>query len=120
MRVKDDFFKRGYFSVGSGKDTRFWEDPWLGGTPLSLQYPILYNIVRRKNVTVFDVLSQNPPNVTFRRNLIGDKWDAWLHLVERLMNISLNDYDDVFRWNLTISGGFTVKSLYEDFMNGHT
>lgn len=25
--------------------TRFWEDPWMGETPLALQYPRLYNIV---------------------------------------------------------------------------
>jgi hypothetical protein len=33
--VKDDFFSRGYFQVGNGVDTLFWEDTWLGGEPLA-------------------------------------------------------------------------------------
>jgi hypothetical protein len=33
--MKDDFFKRGSFTVGNGEENRFWEDTWLGNTPLS-------------------------------------------------------------------------------------
>ena len=81
MKVKDDFFKRGSFILANGRTIRFWEDPWLDGVTLSIQYPVLYYIVRRKHVTVFDVLSHYPLNIGFHRNLVGDKWDAWLHLV---------------------------------------
>ena len=35
MKVKDDFFKRGRFTVGNGEQIQFWEDSWLG--PGSLQ-----------------------------------------------------------------------------------
>ena len=52
MAVKDEFFGRGRFAIGNGLSTRFWEDVWLGDTPLSEQYPSLYNIVRKKNVLV--------------------------------------------------------------------
>ena len=45
MRTKDLFFRRVKFLVGNGMSTRFWEDTWLGETPLALQYPTLYNIV---------------------------------------------------------------------------
>ena len=48
MRVKDEFFNRGFFKIGDGALTRFWEDTWLGDTPLKSQYPSLYNIVQRK------------------------------------------------------------------------
>jgi hypothetical protein len=48
MKVKDDFFQRGSFVVRDGMKTRFWEDTWLGDTPLATQYPSLYNIVRTK------------------------------------------------------------------------
>jgi hypothetical protein len=70
--------------------------------------------------TVADVLSSNPINIHFRRALTGTKWVRWLHLVERLMDVTLNDNDDVFLWNLTNTKVFTVKSLYLDLMNGHT
>jgi hypothetical protein len=48
MQVKEDFFNRGHFSVGSGRSVRFWEDIWLGDMPLAIQYLSLYNIVMRK------------------------------------------------------------------------
>jgi hypothetical protein len=51
MGVKDEFLVEG-FSVGNVLKTRFWEDTWLGDTPLVKLYPSLYNIVRRKNVLV--------------------------------------------------------------------
>jgi hypothetical protein len=35
MHVKNEFFKRGFFKVGSGMSVRFWEDVWMGDVPLS-------------------------------------------------------------------------------------
>ena len=34
MRIKEDFLSRGSFKVGDGMNTRFWEDTWLGDTPV--------------------------------------------------------------------------------------
>ena len=65
MKVKDDFFQRGSFRVDNGQSTRFWEDTWLGDAPLADQYPILYNVVRRKNVLVAEVLAHSPLNTEF-------------------------------------------------------
>ena len=96
------------------------EDTWLGDKPLSSQYPSLYRIAHRKEVTVASVLSPAPPiNITFRRTLNGNRWNRWLQLLARLMEIQLNDNQDVFKWNLTASGKFTVKSLYLDYMSEH-
>ena len=120
MRVKDDFFSRGHFNVGNGMNTRFWEDVWLGHTPLSQQFPSLYNIVHRKQDTVANVFSNTTLNISFRRSLIGDKWDRWLELVQKLMHIQMSVEPDVFVWNLTTTGSFTVKSMYLDLLNGHT
>jgi hypothetical protein len=57
MKVKSDFFSRGYFKVGDGTLGSFGEDVWLGDVPLSQQYPSLYNIVQYKNVLVSIVLA---------------------------------------------------------------
>jgi hypothetical protein len=35
MEVKGEFFSRGFFRVGNGLNTRFWEDTWLEKTPLA-------------------------------------------------------------------------------------
>jgi hypothetical protein len=99
MKMKDDFFKRGYFNIGNGKNTSFWGDKWLGDVPLSQQYPSLFSIVERKQVSVADVLANRPLHVTFRRTLTPNKWALWLELAERLMYIQL-----------TNPGSCTVKS----------
>ena len=59
-------------------------------------------------------------SITFRRALTGNKWDNWLHLVERLMQVNLTDEQDVFNWRLTSSDTFSVKSMYLDLLNGQT
>jgi hypothetical protein len=66
------------------------------------------------------VLGHNSLNIDFCQNLTEDKWNQWHHLVSRLMEVHLSLAQDIFRWNLTASGEFSFKSMYHDFMNGHT
>jgi hypothetical protein len=58
-----------------------------------------------------------PLNIGFRRALVGYRWDRWVHLVTRLMEVHLSDSNDVFKWNLTASGLFSVKSMYLDLLD---
>ena len=120
MNVKDSFFSKGKFVVGNGQATRFWEDSWIDDTPLATQYPTLYNVTRHKNVLVADVLANNAVHIEFRRNLTGNRWDAWLHMLQKLITIHLTNDEDKFVWKLTSTGLFTVKSMYEDLLNSHT
>jgi hypothetical protein len=120
MKVKEEFFSRGSFTVGNGEDTRFWEDVWLGNKSLADQYPYLYNIVQRKQVSVASVLNQNPLNISFRRSLTGHRWTMWLQLVQRLLQVQLTNEKDIFVWGLTTSGIFTVKSMYLDLLDDDT
>jgi hypothetical protein len=47
----DEVVGRGWFAegverrVGSGVETFFWSDPWLGGVPLRERYPRLFDFV---------------------------------------------------------------------------
>jgi uncharacterized integral membrane protein len=120
MGVKDDFFQRGSFVICDGLETYFWEDIWLGDTSLANQYPTLYNIFKTKFFLVAHVLNQTPLNIRFNRTLVGDKWDAWVQLISKLMSVHLSNEPNKFKWNLTITGSFLVKSMYVDIMNGHT
>ena len=120
MKVKDEFFIRGKFNLGNGTSTRFWEDVWLGDSPLSQQHASLYNIVNGKQDSVTDVLGVTPLNISFRRTLIPNKWVMWLELVERLMDVNLSNEKDIFCWKLTSSGVFTVKSMYLDILDDQT
>jgi hypothetical protein len=120
MKVKEDFFARGSFILGDGSSIRFWEDTWLGGTPLAAQYPSLYNVVRHKDQTVAQTLASVPLNIEFRRSLLGAHWNHWLHLLHRLIDVQLENHDDEFRWRLTQMGKFMVKSMYLDMLNDNT
>ena len=51
------FLKFGTFIIRDGSQVRLCEDTWLGNSPLRDQYPQLYNIVRKKQDTVTDILS---------------------------------------------------------------
>jgi hypothetical protein len=116
MKVKDNFFSRGSFKISSREGVRFWEDIWLDEQTLASQYPHLYYIVHRKYDTVATVMSSTPINIGFRRQLTGNKWNQWIHICQRLMEINLNEEQDKFVWGLTSSGNFTIKSMYIDML----
>ena len=84
---------------------------------LALQYPSLYPIVQRRDAFIATVLQSIPLNIQFRRTLVGNRWEEWLHLVSRLMEVQLSQQPDKLRWKLTRSGEFTVKSMYVDVIN---
>jgi hypothetical protein len=62
-------------------------------------------------------LANNPPNISFRRNLVGPKLIAWQNLIDRLTNVQLRDISDVFKWNLHQTGVFSVCSTYNVLIN---
>ena len=73
MKVKANFLKFGTFIIKDASQIRFWEDAWLGNRSLHEQYPQLYNIVRKKQDTVAEVLSSGTPNLSWQRDLIDSK-----------------------------------------------
>ena len=91
MDVKDLFLEKGKFKVNSENQTRFWEDLWIGQEPSSLQFPGLYRIARRKNVSVANVLGTTPLNMAFRRALLWEKLLDWFRLVALVLSIKLNE-----------------------------
>jgi hypothetical protein len=114
MEIKKLVLERGRFQVHDGSQTRFWEDLWLGRELLSVKYPALYNIVKKKNMSVAHVLSMTPLNAYFRRALVGVNWDNWLGLVGNVLEVNLSKLRDSFRW--TASKKFSVKDLYNDLV----
>jgi hypothetical protein len=84
----------------NGEEAHFWEDTWLGSSPLAQQYPSLYNIVQRKQVSITTILSQTPINIGFRQALLGMRANRWIHLCTLLMDVQLTTQPDVFKWGL--------------------
>ena len=104
MATKKLFFPHGSFSIRDGSEIRFWEDKWLGQSTLREQYPALYTIVRNKSDTIAKVLGTSPPDVSFRRSLLGTRQASWNALLIRLDSIQLSEGPDKFQWNLTKNG----------------
>ena len=96
IQKKKEFLGSGKFNLGDGSQIHFWEDTWLGNTPLKYQYPSLFNITRKKHASVATVLGATPLNISFRRSLVGNNRIAWLDLVARVMSIQLSDRKDTF------------------------
>jgi len=112
MNVKTEFMRYGRFNLMDGTQTRFWEDTWLGNQPLSVRFPALFNIVRRKHDSVATVLSSIPLNVSFRRALVGNNLRSWNQIVSSLHDVNLQAGRDVFVWTLHSSSQFSVRSFY--------
>ena len=71
---------------------RFWEDCWAGNSSFDRLYPSLYQLMRKKNVTVAEVLGREPLNASFRRALVGDNLDSWFSLVTEVVSFELSDH----------------------------
>src|SRR5438105_4158864 len=113
MAMKKLFFRFGSFNIKDGTEIRFWEDKWLGVATLREQYPALYNIVRNKNDTIATVMETSPPNVSFRRDLVGSRLVDWYALLDQLDMIQLTQGSDEFRWTLNENGKFSVDQCTE-------
>uniref|UniRef100_A0A453RM84 Uncharacterized protein n=1 Tax=Aegilops tauschii subsp. strangulata TaxID=200361 RepID=A0A453RM84_AEGTS len=55
--------------------------------------------------------------IQFRRFLVGERWNSWLHLVRRLMDVQLSDQGDTLKWQLSGNGVFSAKLMYLDLIN---
>jgi hypothetical protein len=117
MASKNFFFRHGTFSINDGSQIRFWEDNRLDNIPLCEQYLALYSIVRRNSDTTAIVMATSPPDVTFRRDLIGSRLVAWNSLLHHLEAIHLSPGPDEFQWNLHANGTFLVDSFTKQSFN---
>ena len=97
MKIKDQFFRFGSFQVKNGRQVRFWKDIWVGNATLQRQFPMLYNVVRRKDELVANVMSTSPLNISFRRPIVGTKLIAWNELLLKISNVQLSVHKDVFQ-----------------------
>ena len=116
MKVKPAFLRFGSFLIKDGSQVRFWEDAWLDGSSLKDQYPALYNIARKKFISISEALSVSPPNFSWRRQLFGANLIDWLSLLSRIQGVELSHEQDTFRWTLSMNGRFSVKSHYAALM----
>jgi hypothetical protein len=112
MKVKGEFLSSGKFKLGDGYQVQFWEDSWIRSRPLKSLFPPLYNIVRRKDVSMRTVLSLTSLNVAFMKSLVGVNLQAWHEVVVMVADIQLTNQRGRFVWGLHRNGLFLFKSMY--------
>ena len=66
------------------------------------------------------ILSTQIPNISWRRDRIGQKFVMWNNLVSRLPTIILGQDRYNFKWKLDQTGVFLVKSHYLGLINQNT
>ncbi|GJY60779.1 hypothetical protein Tco_0461436 [Tanacetum coccineum] len=95
--------------VGSGRNTRFWSDVWLGESRLSLAFPRLYALETFKECTVASKFQGTLFN-TFRREVRGGAETQQLTQLQSLVEtVILSNADDSWIWDLNGEGTFCVK-----------
>lgn len=110
---------RGLISkVFNGRNTRFWEDVWLGDIPLKLEYANLFEICDKPKCTVADCWAGDGWRIGFRRALGESELKEWERLMECLDDKQILEVDteDVFFWAYEKSGIYSTRSMYRNIM----
>jgi hypothetical protein len=100
VKVKEVCYRFCKRIVVSGNKTRFWEDIWHGGKPLSEAFSRLFNLSMNHNITVQKVVSSFGGCLIFRRRLWEDLAREWCMLLDIIHGITLSLGDDRVSWSL--------------------
>ena len=107
------WFQRGrVIQVISGRQTRFWQDCWVGECPLKTLFPNIFSIALHPDLDVCQAFSEGQWHVLFRRQLQGIYRLEWEQLQELLMDVHLGVGRDKMIWALEQSRKYTSGSLY--------
>ncbi|WMV47891.1 hypothetical protein MTR67_041276 [Solanum verrucosum] len=100
--------------VGNGRKTMFWNDIWVGQTPLRQQFPDIYNLNQQKLATISEVKNAQGWNLSFRRLLNDREVGRMIQFYNTLEQAkSLNFEEDKLLWSLDKDGKFRVKAAYK-------
>jgi hypothetical protein len=102
------------YKIKKGDRIRFWEDVWMGDTPLKLQFPDPYSFCNDTEALVEDLYDVYGWDIGFRRTLTVREAEQRNLLLDRLQEVVLDPYSsDEVEWALDKSKSFTTKSLYK-------
>lgn len=99
--------------VKCGKQTKFWDDTWVGGCPLRIYFPTLFQSTVNPELSVADAHKDGQWMIEFRRQIVGTMSEEWHQLQDMLADIILTEGRDKVYWGLEQSGNYTAKSLYK-------
>jgi hypothetical protein len=109
--VKDTYMVGRKVNLRKGNICRLWQDSISGETPLSLQFPELFDLCLEKDCTILDA-SISDFEIPFRRTLRGDNLLHWNAIKDSLRNLPRSDDSDFITWSLNPKKCFSTKSVY--------
>lgn len=109
------------WALGDNRSCRFWVDPWVDGRSIKEIAPLIYDKVprrRRKIPFVRDALADR----SWARDISGSLGPAalvqYVHLWQRLRQVTLLDSPDSLTWGWTANGAYTASSCYNSMFIG--
>jgi len=104
--------------VGGGSVTYFWLDNWVGGAPLRVQFPRLFDLAENKGVTVREMERRGWVDGggvwEWRRRLLAWEEETVTECSSLLCNIVLHYIIfDRWWWILDPINGYFVKGTYQ-------
>ena len=104
-------------TVGNGERISFWDNAWLQGPRPRDIAPAVYNISKRKNRSLREVLVNSNwvrdldlHNVRFSAVHFSEYCDPWRQVSQETLQPDIPDNID---WKLTADGMYTTKSAYD-------
>ncbi|XP_071739984.1 uncharacterized mitochondrial protein AtMg00310-like [Rutidosis leptorrhynchoides] len=111
-----DFTRSMVRTIGNGNNTSFWQDPWLGNTPLKITYSRLFRlevnqdakvcdrVIWQSHAFVSDAVLARVPNGRTRGELMA--------INNMLQDLSFDTTkEDSWVWSLSGNGNFCTKIL---------
>jgi hypothetical protein len=107
--------------VGGGSITYFWLDNRVGGAPLCVRFPRLYDLAKNKGVMVREMDRRGwvvgGDAWEWRRRLLAWEEESVTECSSLLCNIVLQDHVlDRWRWVMDLINGYCVKGVYQYLM----
>ncbi|GKA30743.1 RNA-directed DNA polymerase, eukaryota [Tanacetum coccineum] len=98
--------------IGNGENTSFWDDVWIGDTPLKSKFSRLYALEDSKRISVASKMAQENWSGSFRRVPRSGAEQAQMEeLIVLLEGTTLGNSNDRWYWSLDGSGIFSVSSI---------
>ncbi|KAJ9559084.1 hypothetical protein OSB04_013698 [Centaurea solstitialis] len=101
-----------YIKIGSGENTLFWLDNWLGGGSLNDRFPTLFDLDKKKRCLVADRVASNQLSWGWKKTpKTSMEITELVALSDLLSSINISGMEDKWRSKLSSDGDYYVHDL---------